>query len=47
MFTLFLCKIYDELDKKDTTNELEFLWKEWMDDNIKFQKRLTDLYKKW
>lgn len=47
MFTLFLCKIYDELDKKDTNQELDFQWKEWVDDNIIFQKRLTDLYRKW
>ena len=47
MFTLFLCKIYDELDKQDTPRELEFQWVEWKDDNISFQKKLTDLYKKW
>jgi type I restriction enzyme M protein len=28
MFTLFLCKIYDELDKKDTQKELDFQWRE-------------------
>ncbi len=47
MFTLFLCKIYDELDKQWTNKELEFQWIEWKDDNISFQKKLTDLYKKW
>ncbi len=47
MFTLFLCKIYDELDKKWTNKELDFQWKEWIDDNISFQKRLSDTYKKW
>lgn len=53
MFTLFLCKIYDELDKDWKVDEnwspieLEFQWIEWKDDNITFQKKLTDLYKKW
>jgi type I restriction enzyme M protein len=26
MFTLFLCKIKDEIDNEDTENELEFQW---------------------
>ena len=44
IFTLFLCKIYDEkITKQD--DELGFQWKEGVDDNISFQKRLTDLYK--
>lgn len=47
MFTLFLCKIYDELDKQWTNKELEFQWIEWKDNNVSFQKKLTDLYKKW
>lgn len=47
MFTLFLCKIYDELDKKDTQKELDFQWREWIDNHVSFQKRLSDLYKKW
>lgn len=47
MFTLFLCKIYDELSKQGTPDELEFQWIEWKDDHVDFQKRLTDLYKKW
>ena len=55
IFTLFLCKIYDEKVTKPT-NELAFQWfytpYEYEgisyppDDNISFQKRLTDLYKK-
>jgi len=46
IFTLFLCKIYDEKDKEGTNNELEFQWKEGIDDHISFQIRLTDLYQK-
>ncbi len=46
IFTLFLCKIHDEWTKL-INEELEFQWKEWIDDNISFQTRLTDLYKKW
>mgnify|MGYP003624152637 FL=1 len=56
IFTLFLCKIYDEKDKEDTHKELEFQWFEspftydgvyYEKDNHKsFQIRLTDLYKK-
>lgn len=55
IFTLFLCKIYDEKVTKPN-NELAFQWfytpYEYEgisyppDDNISFQKRLTDLYKK-
>lgn len=56
IFTLFLCKIYDERDKEGTDKELEFQWFEssftydgiyYEKDNHKsFQIRLTDLYKK-
>lgn len=46
IFTLFLCKIHDEWTKMPD-EELEFQWKEWIDNNITFQTRLTDLYKKW
>ncbi len=45
IFTLFLCKIVDEYSK-DQDDELEFQWLEGKDDNISFQKRLTDLYNK-
>lgn len=45
IFTLFLCKIYDEKDKEGTNNELEFQWIEG-EDHRTFQLRLTDLYKK-
>lgn len=56
IFTLFLCKIYDEKDKEGTDNELEFQWFEspftyegvhyQKDTHVSFQIRLTDLYKK-
>lgn len=45
IFTLFLCKIYDEKINEDTDNELGFQWREGVDDDISFQLRLTDLYK--
>lgn len=45
IFTLFLCKIYDEKINEDTENELGFQWLEGIDDDISFQLRLTDLYK--
>lgn len=55
IFTLFLCKIYDEKTTK-SNDELAFQWfytpykyegiSYPPDDNISFQKRLTDLYKK-
>lgn len=45
IFTLFLCKIYDEKSTREN-NELSFQWLEGIDDNISFQKRLTDLYRK-
>jgi type I restriction enzyme M protein len=44
IFTLFLCKIVDE--NKNLNDQLDFQWIEGVDDNISFQKRLTDLYKK-
>lgn len=46
IFTLFLCKIHDEWTKRED-EELEFQWREWIDNNVTFQTRLTDLYKKW
>lgn len=45
IFTLFLCKIYDEKINEETDNELWFQWREGVDDDISFQLRLTDLYK--
>ncbi|KFN40578.1 MAG: restriction endonuclease subunit S [Sulfuricurvum sp. MLSB] len=45
IFTLFLCKIYDEKSKHNTDEELDFQWIEGKDDNVSFQLRLTDLYK--
>ncbi len=45
IFTLFLCKIYDEKYNEETNNELGFQWLEGVDDDISFQLRLTDLYK--
>lgn len=45
IFTLFLCKIYDEKINEGTDNELGFQWIEGVDDDISFQLRLTDLYK--
>lgn len=45
IFTLFLCKIYDEKINEDSDNELGFQWKEGIDTDISFQLRLTDLYK--
>ena len=44
IFTLFLCKVYDETSKNED-EELDFQWKEGVDDHVKFQLRLTDLYK--
>lgn len=46
MFTLFLCKIHDEWTKW-ADDELDFQYKEWIDTDITFQTRLTDLYKRW
>ncbi|MBI2257868.1 MAG: N-6 DNA methylase [Flavobacteriia bacterium] len=45
IFTLFLCKIYDEKINEGTDNELGFQWLEGIDDHRSFQLRLTDLYK--
>ena len=44
IFTLFLCKVYDETSKEEN-DELDFQWKEGVDDHVSFQLRLTDLYK--
>lgn len=44
IFTLFLCKIYDEKTTPEN-NELKFQWLEGKDDDISFQMRLADLYK--
>lgn len=44
IFTLFLCKVYDETTTKDG-EELKFQWKEGVDNDIDFQIRLTELYK--
>lgn len=46
IFTLFLCKIYDEKSKDGTDKELKFQWIDGKDDDVSFQLRLTDLYKK-
>ncbi|MDE5579243.1 MAG: restriction endonuclease subunit S [Alistipes sp.] len=43
IFTLFLCKVYDETKTK-AGEELKFQWLEGQDDHVKFQVRLTDLY---
>ena len=45
IFTLFLCKIYDEKFNEDSDNELGFQWIEGVDNDVSFQLRLTDLYK--
>ena len=45
IFTLFLCKIMDEKHTKPN-KELEFQWVEGIDNHVKFQKRLTDLYQR-
>lgn len=44
IFTLFLCKVYDEKTTR-SNEELKFQWLEGKDDDISFQIRLTDLYK--
>lgn len=44
IFTLFLCKIIDEY--KGENEQLGFQWLDGEDNNISFQKRLTDLYKR-
>lgn len=45
IFTLFLCKIYDEKTNEGTDDELAFQWLEGIDTHRSFQLRLTDLYK--
>lgn len=45
IFTLFLCKVYDETTA-DEGEELKFQWLEGRDDHVDFQLRLTDLYSK-
>ena len=44
IFTLFLCKIVDE--NRDDDEQLHFQWLEGEDNHVKFQKRLTDLYRR-
>lgn len=44
IFNLFLAKIYDE--KKRDHDELEFQWREKIDDPVEFQVRLINLYQK-
>lgn len=44
IFTLFLCKIVDE--NRNSNEQLHFQWFEGEDNHIKFQKRLTDLYRR-
>lgn len=45
IFTLFLCKVYDEKSKKPD-EQLDFQWLEGQDNDVSFQIRLTELYKK-
>ncbi len=45
IFTLFLCKVYDETTTGDG-EELKFKWLEGRDNHVDFQLRLTDLYSK-
>ena len=45
IFTLFLCKIYDEKTNEGNNDELAFQWLEGIDTHRSFQLRLTDLYK--
>ena len=40
IFTLFLCKVYDETSTKEDD---EFQWKEGVDNHVAFQLRLTNL----
>lgn len=44
IFTLFLCKVYDETTTRDG-EELKFQWLEGRDNHVDFQLRLTDLYR--
>ena len=45
IFTLFLCKVYDETTTGEG-EELKFQWLEGRDNPVDFQLRLTDLYSK-
>lgn len=45
IFTLFLCKVYDETTTGEG-EELKFQWLEGQDNHVAFQLRLTDLYSK-
>ena len=45
IFTLFLCKVYDETTTEEG-EELKFQWLEGRDNHVDFQLRLTDLYSK-
>ena len=45
IFTLFLCKVYDETTTGEG-EELKFQWLEGRDNHLDFQLRLTDLYSK-
>lgn len=45
IFTLFLCKVYDETTTAEG-EELKFQWLEGRDNHVDFQLRLTDLYSK-
>ena len=45
IFTLFLCKVYDETTTGEG-EELKFQWLEGRDNHVDFQLRLTDLYRK-
>lgn len=45
IFTLFLCKVYDETTTGEE-EELKFQWLEGRDNHVDFQLRLTDLYGK-
>lgn len=45
IFTLFLCKVYDETTTGEG-EELKFQWVEGIDNHVDFQLRLTDLYSK-
>lgn len=45
IFTLFLCKVYDETTTGEG-EELKFQWLEGRDNYVDFQLRLTDLYSK-
>ena len=45
IFTLFLCKVYDETTTGEG-EELKFQWFDGRDNHVDFQLRLTDLYSK-